>query len=256
VPCRRSSTQRVAITVLAVLVTAGACTGTRPELAAEPDATTTTTDATTTTTTVERTAEVAEALGEAIDVYADATTTEPATQLTAAAVTSAPGIPMVFLVKDSGDERVEVYLPTEPSGSTGWVAADEVRLSAVSHRVEVDVAARRLRVYEDDQVVVDEPAGIGPDRPVGGEGAYLTELVQPPEDDGPYGTYAYGVSGSPLVREGLEDGSGVVGIHGTDDADLVGTEMPRGSIAVAAEVLARLVDEVGLPLGTPLEMIG
>lgn len=243
------------MSAVAVLLTAGACTGTRPELAAEPDATTTTTDATT-TTTVERTAEVAEALGEAIDVYADATTTQPTTQLTASAVTSAPGIPMVFLVKDSGDERVEVYLPTEPVGSTGWVASDEVRVSTVTHRIEVDVAALRLRVYEGDRVVVDEPAGVGPDRPVGGEGTYLTELVQPPEDDGPYGTYAYGVSGSPLVREGLEEGSGVVGIHGTDDPDLVGTEMPSGSIALTTDVLERLVDEIGLPLGTPVEMIG
>ena len=239
---------------LVTALAASACTGERPELAAEADATTTSTEATT-TSEVDRGVEVAEADGETIDVFADATSDEPQQQLTAAAVTSAPGIPIVFLVKDRGDDRVEVYLPTQPPGSTGWVRASDVSLSGVDHRIEIDVSARRLRVYDGDELAVDEPAGVGPDRPAASDGLFLRELVQPPDDDGPYGTYAYGLSGFPPVRAGLEDGAGVVGIHGTDDADRIGTEMSTGSIAIAAEVLARLVDDLGLPLGTPVEII-
>jgi hypothetical protein len=239
---------------LAAALTVSACTGERPELAAEADSTTTSTEATTTTEVDDR-VEVAEAEGGAIDVFADATSDEPQQQLTAASVTSAPGIPIVFLVKDRGDDRVEVYLPTAPPGSTGWVRASDVSLSGVDHRIEVEVSARRLRVYDGDELVVDEPAGMGPDRPEASDGLFLRELVQPPDDDGPYGSYAYGLSGFPPVRAGLQDGEGVVGIHGTDDPDLIGSEMQAGSIAVAAEVLARLVDDLGLPLGTPVEII-
>lgn len=256
VPAPRSFMHRAAAGLIGLLVASGvACTGERPELAAEPEETTTSTEATTTTREAPAQLQVAQVENDPIDVFDDATSSAPSRQLSAADVTSAPGIPLVFLVKARGDDRVEVYLPTEPAGSTGWVSEDDVALSSVEHRIEIDLTDRRLRVFEGDDEVLDEPAGIGPDAPGAGEGIYVRELVQPPDDDGPYGTYAYGLAGSPTVRAGLEAGEGVVGIHGSDDEDLIGTEMSTGSVAIAADVLTRLVDDLGLPLGTPVVIV-
>jgi hypothetical protein len=238
--------------LLVAALTGAACTGERPELADELDATTSTTSDATTTTDPVPPAEVAEAREDAIEVFDDETSDTPSQEITAEGTTSAAEIPLVFLVKERGEERIEVYLPIEPAGSTGWVRAADVTLSGVPFRIEIELTDRRLRVFDGDDLQVDEPAGIGPDRPEPGDGIYLTELVQPPDDEGPYGTYAYGLAGSPALREGLEDGEGVVGIHGTDNVDLVGTDMPVGSIALTADVLARLVDDLGLPLGTPV----
>lgn len=255
-PAPRPSRRRIAAGLVGLLVAGAACTGERPELAARADETTTSTEATTTTTEAPQEAQVAQAQSDPIDVFDTATSSTPVRQLTAAEATSAPGIPLVFLVKERGDDRVEVYLPTEPPGSTGWVAEDDVALSSVEHRIEIDLVDRRLRVFDGDDEVLDEPAGIGPDAPKASDGTYVKELVQPPDDEGPYGTYAYGLAGSPTVRAGLEAGAGVVGIHGTDDESVVGTEMSTGSVAVTAEVLTRLVDDLGLPLGTPVDIVG
>lgn len=251
---RPHSRSALALTLAVTLLAGGACTGERPELAAEPEPTTTSEGPTTTTTEVASRAQVAEAKQDTIDVFATESSTDPQQQIAAASATSAPEIPLTFLVRESGDDRLEVYLPTEPAGSTGWVRSSDVTLSSVPFRIEVDVSDHRLRVHEGDEVVVDVPAGIGPDRPTPSDGLYLKELVQPPEDDGPYGAYVYGLSGSPMVRAGIEDGEGVVGIHGTDDTDLPGTDMEAGSIAINEDVLTLLVDEIGLPLGTPVEV--
>jgi len=240
---------------LGLLLLVGACTGERPQLADEVDDTTTTTTEATTTTAPAPEVEVAQASGSAIDVFDDEDADEPSQRIEGTAVTSAPEIPIVFLVKQVGEDRLEVYLPSEPPGSTGWVDLDDVTRSSVEHRVEVDVGALRLRVYDSSGLVLDEPIALGPDRPEPAEGLYLNELVQPPDADGPYGAYVYGLSGSASVRSGLEQGEGVVGIHGTDDESLLGQEVEQGSVAVAAAVLTRLVDDLGLPLGTPVEVV-
>lgn len=231
-----------------------ACTGDRPELAEEPEPTTTSVEATT-TTEVPSFAQVAQAHGDSIDVFAEEGASAPDQELVAADLTSVAGIPITFLVVSSGDDFVEVYLPTEPVGSIGWVRSTDVTLSRVQLRIEVDPAEHRLRVFEGDEVRLEVPAGIGPDLPAASDGLFIKELVQPPDDDGPYGAYVYGFSGAPAVRGGIAEGEGVVGIHGTDDADQIGTDMQTGSVTLAEDVLAQLVDEIGLPLGTPVEIV-
>lgn len=244
-----------AILALSAGIVLGACSGDRPELADEPEKTTTTAP-TTTTTAPAPVARRAEARGEAIDVYADADASEPARQLTAAEVTSAPGIPIVFLIKDEGPDRWEVYLPVRPNGSTGWVDKDDVEVTDVHHRIEVELAAHRIRVYERDELLVDEPVGVGrTDRPTPGGTYYLKELLQPPDPDGPYGVYAYGLNGFSDVLTSFNGGEGVLGIHGTNEPDKLGEDVSSGCIRLHNDVIDRLVNEIGLPLGTPVEVI-
>jgi lipoprotein-anchoring transpeptidase ErfK/SrfK len=246
--------------VLALLLVAtAACTGDRPELADEPDTTTSTTEAPETTTTTTEAAPVAADVAQAkeprIDVFATADAAEPDREIVSGVDTSVDSIPIVFLVKDEGDERVEVYLPVRPNGSTGWVDVDDVTITSVRHRIEVGLTEKRIRVYDGEEVVVDEPVGVGrSDRPTPGGVYYLKELLQPPDPNGPYGLYAYGLSGFSNVLESFNGGPGVIGIHGTNDPSSIGSDVSSGCIRLNNDVIDRMVNEIGLPLGTPVEI--
>ena len=85
---------------------------------------------------------------------------------------------------------------------------------------------------------------------------YLKELLQPPNPDGAYGVYAYGLSGFSNVLQNFNGGSGVIGIHGTNEPEKVGTDVSHGCIRLHNEAIVRMVEEIGLPLGTPVEIHG
>ena len=244
---------RATVGALLVGLLLAACTGERPDLAGDEETTTTAAGATT-TTEADASAEVAEVDGRAIDVYADATTAEPVQQLTQEQVAAAPEVPIVLLVIGQSDDRLEVRLPTPPVGSTGWVARDDVTVSAVSQRVEIALGAHRIKVLVGTEVVLDEPIAVGQtDRPAPGS-YFLKELLQPPDPNGPYGTYVYGLAGFTTDLNSFNTGTGIVGIHGTPDPSTLGQDVPGGSIRVHGDVLGRLVHELGLPLGTPVDV--
>lgn len=241
----------VALVVLVVLV-APACTGARPHLSSKKEVTTTGA----TPTSAARAREVAQATGESIDLYSDASSAKPTSTLTTAEATSAPSVPIVFLVKQRTGDRLEVYLPVEPAGSSGWVRRSDVKVSSVPYRIELDLANHSITVFDLDKIVLDEPIGVGPDRPTAGGIYYLKELLQPPTQNGPYGSYAYGLSGFSTDLATFNGGKGLVGIHGTTSTSSLGRDASSGSIRVANDVIQRLVTDVGLPLGTPVEILG
>ncbi len=244
-------------TTLSLALVASACSGERPELADEPVPTTTTErESTTTTTAPEPVAEVAQAGGKSIDVFASVDAAEPARQIVSGVDTSVDTIPIVFLVKSTGTTRHEVYLPVRPNGSTGWVNASEVSVTPIPYRIEVGISEHRIRVFEDEEIIVDEPVGVGrTDRPTPGGIYYLKELLQPPSPNGPYGLYAYGLSGFSNVLQSFNGGPGVIGIHGTNEPQAIGTDVSSGCIRLHNDVIDRLVNEIGLPLGTPVEIL-
>ncbi|MEO6318858.1 MAG: L,D-transpeptidase [Acidimicrobiales bacterium] len=257
-PVRRSA---AALLVSLVLVT-GACSGERPSLADDAErATSSTTTAAPTTTTTEpaaaAAAEVATAKETTIDVFADEGATEADRQIVSGVDTSVNTIPIVFLVKTPVDgERVEVYLPVRPNGSSGWVDAADVDISTVPYRIEVGISEKRIRVFNGEEMIVDEPVGVGrADRPTPGGVYYLKELLQPPEPGGPYGSFAYGLSGFSNVLTSFAGGPGVIGIHGTNDPSSVGGDVSSGCIRLQNDVIERMVDEIGLPLGTPVDIL-
>lgn len=207
-------------------------------------------------TSAERVALVATATSGSVDVFATATDLTPARRIAAAEVTSVEGIPITFLVRSEGPGRVEVLLPVRPNGSTGWVERSAVELSAVRHRIEVSLSDHRIRVYELDELVVDEPIGVGrSDRPTPGGDYFVKELLQPADPSGAYGPYAYGLSGFSNVLETFGGGDAVIGIHGTDEPALLGQDVSSGCIRVHNDVIRRLVEQIGLPLGTPVEIL-
>lgn len=160
---------------------------------------------------------------------------------------------LVFVVDAQQDDWLQVQLPVRPNGSTGWIRAADVALASNPFSVTVDLTAHELTVRDGRTEVLRTPVGVGTsDTPTPGGRYYLKELLQPPSPDGPYGPYAYGLSGFSNVLTSFAGGEGVIGIHGTDAPELVGTDVSHGCLRLSNEVIVRLVEEIGLPLGTPV----
>ncbi|HET6836076.1 MAG TPA: L,D-transpeptidase [Acidimicrobiales bacterium] len=52
--------------------------------------------------------------------------------------------------------------------------------------------------------------------------------MQPPDPNGPYGPYADGLSGFSNVLDEFKGGDGVIGIHGTNQPEAIGTDVSPG----------------------------
>ncbi len=200
---------------------------------------------------------IATATEDAVEIFTEPGVFPVEQTVTAEQVVSLPGqIPLTFLVIEQADDWVHVYLPVRPNGSSGWVRMSDVNLATTDYRLEVRLAEHRLLLHEGNEVVMDVPVGVGRDEvPTPGGVYYIKELLQPPTPGGPYGAYAYGLSGYSPVLESFAGGAGVIGIHGTNEPETVGTDASHGCIRMLDEDITRLVDEFGLPLGTPVEIV-
>ena len=162
---------------------------------------------------------------------------------------------IICLVVQQVGDWVEVELPTGPAGRSGWVARDDVALSRHRFRIEVARGDRTLTLYTGSVVALSTPVALGPDAPAAGERLFITELVQPPDATGAYGAYAYGLSGAANDAAAFAAGTGVVAVHGVNDPAVLGADAPAGSIGVAPDIMSRMADTIGLPLGTPVDIV-
>lgn len=252
-----SRREAIALVGLGVL---GACAGgddapttasstSAPSTAAAPS----TTGSTSTSIASAGSTVVARSEVDVIEVFDEEDSTEPARRLDRSAETTANLVFVVEQLAAGPDGRHLVQLPVRPNGSTGWVRAADVSLTEHDYRLEVELGAHQLRLLQSGETVLEVPIGVGTDdTPTPGGTYYVKELLQPPEPDGPYGTYAYGLSGFSNVLESFAGGEAVIGIHGTDRPELVGSDVSSGCIRVTNDVMDRLVEEIGLPLGVPV----
>ncbi len=163
-------------------------------------------------------------------------------------------VPLVFLVVEQSGDFVNVLLPIRPNGSTGWIRAADVDLTPNTYRVKVELTAHQITVTDGETVVLQEPVGVGVgNTPTPGGLYYIKELLQAPDPDGPYGPFAYGLSGFSEVITDFNGGPGDIGIHGTNDPAGIGTDVSNGCIRMSNEGITTLAGI--LPLGTPVEII-
>lgn len=165
------------------------------------------------------------------------------------------GSPLVFLAV-GGTQAVagwvEVQLPVQPNGTTGWLRRDDVELFANPYRIEVDRASHQLQVFEGGRLWLETPIAVGTgDTPTPVGDFYLLELLAPPDPNGPYGPYAFGLSGFSEVLDSFGGAdTAVIGLHGTNDPSVIGTDVSFGCIRMPNEVIEQLAAVV--PLGTPV----
>jgi lipoprotein-anchoring transpeptidase ErfK/SrfK len=165
------------------------------------------------------------------------------------------GSPLVLLTVAAQGDWFEVLLPTRPNGSTAWVPASAVSVTAPLYRVEIGLSARELRVLSvaDGSVVLTSPVGIGaPDSPTP-EGHYFVRDHFPTEGAGhPYGPFAFGLSGHSDVHMQFGTGDGRLAIHGTNQPSSIGAAVSNGCPHVPNDVVLALIPY--LPLGTPVDI--
>ncbi len=194
--------------------------------------------------------EIATVVGDGIDVHAEPGGEEVLHTL---ASPNDFGVERAFLVERNEGEWLQVLLPVRPNGSTGWVRSDEVSLTSTDYRVEVDTGDFAFTVFDGDEEVRTGVIGTGEGETPTPEGRYyFTELLQPPDPEGPYGVYAFGLSGFSETLETFAGGPGQLAVHGTNDEDALGRRVSHGCVRVSNEDITWMAEN--LPIGTPVEI--
>ncbi len=145
---------------------------------------------------------------------------------------------------------VKVRLPVLPNGTTGWVR--RLSLGAyqiVNTRLVVDRQRLLASLYRNGRLIFTAPVGVGTSSWPTPSGQFtvrseLTRYASPF-----YGPVAFGTSARSTV---LTDwpGRGFVGIHGTNEPQLIPGRVSHGCIRMRNVDIVRLA--ALMPIGTPL----
>jgi lipoprotein-anchoring transpeptidase ErfK/SrfK len=166
---------------------------------------------------------------------------------------NADGAPLVFLVKSAHDQWLQVYLPTRPNGSVGWIKSSDTTLVGNNYRVRVQLGSHRLTAWKGDRVMLRTPIGVGRAvTPTPSGRYYITELLKQPDATGLYGPWAFGLSAHSNVLNEFAGADGVLGIHGTDFPQGIGTNVSHGCIRLSNRAITKLARV--LPAGTPVQI--
>ena len=150
----------------------------------------------------------------------------------------------------SGARWDEIEEPHQPRALTGWVRARALTpLTAVHTRLVVVRRSRRATLSRDGRVIWSAPVGIGAPATPTPPGRYWIREKFRVAGDGLYGTRAFGTSDySPYETDWPE--GGIVGIHGTDQPQLIPGRPSHGCVRVRNHAIERLYRL--MPVGTPV----
>lgn len=156
-----------------------------------------------------------------------------------------------FLVRSKRSGWLRVYLPTRPNGSLGWVRRRAVRLYVNRYRVVVRLRQHQLQLWKRRKLVATYPVAVGTRSTPTPRGVfYVVELLKPRNPRGSYGPYSFGISAHSRVLKYFAGGDGRVGVHGTNQPALIGSNVSHGCIRLRNTPIRRLARI--LPLGTPV----
>jgi hypothetical protein len=163
------------------------------------------------------------------------------------------GARQVFDLLAERDGWYRALLPMRPNDTLGYLPASKVHVTWTDYWILVERGHLKLTLYQSCKAIASYPVGIGTGEtptPVGV--FFLQSLLQPPDANSVYGSYAYGLSGySEVIRDWRW--GGVVGLHGTDDPSSIGHFVSHGCIRMFNKDISRLVGL--LPLGTPIAIV-
>jgi hypothetical protein len=153
----------------------------------------------------------------------------------------------------AGRVWVRARLALLPNGTTGWVPRAALSgYRSVRTRLVVDLERRRATLLRDGRQLLRAPVGIGqPQWPTPRGRFYVrNKLVRYRSDF--YGPLAFGTSARSAV---LTDwpGGGFVGIHGTNQPELIPGQVSHGCIRMRNPDIERLGQL--MPVGTPITII-
>jgi lipoprotein-anchoring transpeptidase ErfK/SrfK len=164
-------------------------------------------------------------------------------------------IPQVFLVEEQrADGWVKVLLAERPNGSTGWVRASDVQLTPNPYHMLVSLGDHKISVFQGTNSIYEGQVAIGASDTPTPPGKYYTRvLIQAPDPNTVYGPFAYGLSAHSEVLTEFSGGDAEVGVHGNNDASVLGKSVTHGCIRMDNDEITKLSKV--LPLGTPVEIV-
>jgi hypothetical protein len=145
---------------------------------------------------------------------------------------------------------VEVRLPALPNGRVGWVPRESLAgYEAVDTRLVIDRRALSAALYRGGRKVFVAPVGVGRSSWPTPAGTFLVRSRLTRYASPFYGPVAFGTTARSAV---LTDwpGGGFIGIHGTNEPELVPGRISHGCIRMRNDDIVRLARL--MPVGTPL----
>jgi lipoprotein-anchoring transpeptidase ErfK/SrfK len=158
------------------------------------------------------------------------------------------GFPMLVLVHGvrqiKGVTWFNVRVAVPPNGSRGWVVQGSLSFYTVTTKIVVDLSKRTLIVYQAGSAVGTFPVAVGSAQyPTPTGTFFITERLTPTSPGGPYGVLALGTSAFQPKLSSWPEG-GVVGIHGTDQPNLIGQAVSHGCVRLRNADIQKVGDWV------------
>jgi lipoprotein-anchoring transpeptidase ErfK/SrfK len=150
-----------------------------------------------------------------------------------------------------GMQWLKVMLPGRPDGSTGWIAQLDTRALVTPWRIVVDLAARRVAVYDEGRTTRSFQAVVGKPSTPTPTGEFFVEEVLRMAPGEPGGPFALALSARSNVLREFEGGPGQIAIHGRENlGGTLGTAASHGCIRLATASIDWLAARIGS--GTPV----
>jgi lipoprotein-anchoring transpeptidase ErfK/SrfK len=162
--------------------------------------------------------------------------------------------PLAFRVEARQGDWLKVFLPVRPNGAKGWIKSSQVALGSTRFRVVIELAAHRARVYDGDNLIMEEVVGVGTARyPTPTGDFYIDAVVKTGNPQGVYGPYQLSVAGFSNVLTRFAGGPGQIALHGTNSPRGLGTNVSHGCVRFRNEAITRMANT--LPVGTPVQIL-
>jgi len=152
-----------------------------------------------------------------------------------------------------GSTWIRIQVPSRPNGLWGWVPATALGpLHTVDGYLRIDRRRLRATLYRGGRAIFVAPVGVGkPGTQTPGGSFWVVEKLRAIGSP-VYGPYAIGTSAyAPTLSEW--PGGGVVGIHGTNEPQLIPGRPSHGCIRMRNSDISRLWRMIAL--GTPIEIV-
>ena len=142
-----------------------------------------------------------------------------------------------------------IRLPMRPNGRTGWVRRDALDTFNLIHtQLVLDRGRHEITLYRSGNVVMSVPVGVGKSSTPTPPGHFWITEKFAVHGQPVYGPYAMGTSDYSTLSDW--PGGGIVGLHGTDEPQLVPGNPSHGCIRLHNGDVLRLASLVSI--GTPL----
>jgi hypothetical protein len=158
------------------------------------------------------------------------------------------GVLETYLALRRDRDWIKIRLPGRPNGRTGWVRRAALGPFLVRYKqLVIDREALRATLFRSGEAIWTSPVGVGKaSTPTPAGHFWIRERLR---SLGPtYGPWAFGTSAYSVLSEW--PGGGVIGLHGTDEPQLIPGRPSHGCIRLPNRAIRRLKRQ--LPVGTPL----